>query len=199
MDVAAPPSPPPKPCTQCKFCPSTSRSFESVPFTRIDFLLACNEPPTDDECAEFENIISNGDSHISHLDQRLSQVQKLISDLTTEKGIVRKRIAASKRIMNPVRKVPYDVLEQIFSCAADEEDVMDTPAACPSDSLDLRHFHWAISRVCSTWRAAALSTTRLWSTISLDLGNEAYGNGHLILLSKVFREIWYTQFVCLSW
>ncbi len=181
-----PPSPPAKPCPQCGFYPSMSDILDSVPSSRIDRLLSCNDPPTDYERSEFENIIANGDGHIGAIDRRLSQIQKLIHDLTVEKDIVQKRIAASKKLMNPVRKVPYDVLEHIFCFAADE-DVMNTTIASCSDSLDVRRSRWAITHVCSTWRAAAVSMTRLWSSITLDLGNEKHGNAPLVLLNMVFR------------
>ncbi|PBK90336.1 hypothetical protein ARMGADRAFT_934277, partial [Armillaria gallica] len=138
--------------------------LNSIPSSRIDRLLSCNDHPTDYERSEFENIIANGDGHIGAIDRRLSQIQKLIHDLTVEKDIVQKRIVASKKLLNPVRKVPYDVLEHIFCFAADE-DVMNTTIASCSDSLDVRRSRWAITHVCSTWRAAAVSTTRLWSSI----------------------------------
>ncbi|KAK0488115.1 hypothetical protein EDD18DRAFT_1191341 [Armillaria luteobubalina] len=158
----------------------------SVPSSRIDHLIACNDPPTDYERSQFENIIANGGRHIKSIDRRLSQIEKLMRDLTAEKGIVQKRIEASRRVMNPVRKVRYNVLEHIFCFAADE-DVMNTTIASCRDCLDVRCSRWAITRVCSTWRAAAASMTRLWSSITLDLGNERHGNATLVLLNMMLR------------
>ncbi|KAK0209464.1 hypothetical protein IW262DRAFT_1416854 [Armillaria fumosa] len=181
-----PPTPPAKPCPQCGFYPAMSDILGSVPSSRIDHLLTCNDPPTDYERSEFENIIANGGRHIRSIDRRLSQIEKLMHDLTVEKDIVKKRIEASKKLMNPVRKVPYDVLEHIF-CFASDEDVMNTTIASCSDCLDVRRSRWAITHVCSAWRAAAASMTRLWSSITLDLGNERHGNAPLVLLNMMLR------------
>ncbi|KAK0468840.1 hypothetical protein IW261DRAFT_1517100 [Armillaria novae-zelandiae] len=181
-----PPPPPAKPCPQCGFYPSMTDVLGSVPSSRIDYLLSCNDPPTDYERSEFENIVANGRRHIRSIDRRLSQIEKLMHDLTVEKDIIQKRMKASKKLMNPVRKVPYDVLEHIF-CFAVDEDVMNTTITSCSDGLDVQHARWAITHVCSAWRVAAVSMTRLWSSITLDLGKERHGNAPLELLSMMLR------------
>ncbi|KAK0451428.1 uncharacterized protein EV420DRAFT_1274177, partial [Desarmillaria tabescens] len=150
-----------KDCPQCGFCSSTgARLPDGVPFGRADQLLSSNEPPMDGEREQFEEILSHGNECLRSLNQRISQVRHLLKRLTAESIAIERKLSISKTLMNPVRRIPCEVLEEIFLWGMD--DAMDATIVCPADSLDVRDFLWTVSQVCSSWRDLALSRPHWW-------------------------------------
>lgn len=156
-------------CPQCGFCSSPGPSLPNigVPSGRVNQLLASNELPLDCELEEFKEILSSGSEHLHSLNQRLSQVRHLLNRLTAQSMAVEHQLFISKTLTNPARKVPCEVLEQIFSWGM--VDPMNATIGSPDDSLDARDFLWTVSQVCSTWRVLTLSRPRWWASIRLDL------------------------------
>ncbi|KAK0499948.1 hypothetical protein EDD18DRAFT_1147805 [Armillaria luteobubalina] len=154
---------------QCGFCSSPGPGLPSisVPAGRVNQLLASNEPPSDYELDDFKKILSSGSEHLHSLSQRLSQVRDLLNQLTAHSIAVENQLLISKTLTNPVRKVPCEVLEQIFSWGM--VDPMNATIDSPDNSLDARDFLWTVSQVCSTWRVLTLSRPRWWASIRLDL------------------------------
>ncbi|KAJ7457829.1 hypothetical protein FB451DRAFT_589278 [Mycena latifolia] len=65
-----------------------------------------------------------------------------------------------KSLLSPLRRFPPDLLAKIFViCVANE----------PFTRLDSRTAPWVLGKVCSRWRAIALSTPSLWSEIDISL------------------------------
>ncbi|KAK0484888.1 hypothetical protein IW261DRAFT_865123 [Armillaria novae-zelandiae] len=156
-------------CPQCGFFSSPGPSFPSigVPSGRVNQLLASNQPPLDYEFEEFTEILSSGSEHLHSLSQHLSQVRHLLNRLTAQSIALEHQLLISKTLMNPVRRVPCEVLEEIFSWGM--LDPMNATIDSPDDSLDARDFLWTVSQVCSTWRVLTLSRSRWWASIRLDL------------------------------
>ncbi|KAF9040298.1 hypothetical protein BDZ89DRAFT_1060727 [Hymenopellis radicata] len=61
-------------------------------------------------------------------------------------------------VMHPIRRLPLDVLREIFLICLDDQD----PRA---DSLDTHGMPWVLVQVSSQWRVAGLSFPRLWSRV----------------------------------
>ncbi|KAK0223703.1 hypothetical protein IW262DRAFT_1368721 [Armillaria fumosa] len=152
---------------QCGFCSSPGPSLPSITVRRVNQLLASNEPPSDYELDDFKKILSNGSEHLHSLSQRISQVRHLLNQLTAHSIAVENQLLISKTLTNPVRKVPCEVLEEIFSWGM--VDPMNATIGSPDNSLDARDFLWTVSQVCSTWRVLTLSRPRWWASIRFDL------------------------------
>ncbi|KAK0469282.1 uncharacterized protein EV420DRAFT_20928 [Desarmillaria tabescens] len=155
-------------CPQCGFCLSTgARLPDGIPSDRANQLLSSNEPPIGDELEQCEEILSNGSEFLRSLNRSISQARHLLNRLTAESIRIEHKLHISKTLMNPVRRLPCEILEEIFSWGMD--DAMNATIACPADSLDARDFLWTVSQVCSSWRCLTLSRPHWWASIRLDL------------------------------
>ncbi|KAJ7646532.1 hypothetical protein FB45DRAFT_711947, partial [Roridomyces roridus] len=81
-----------------------------------------------------------------------------------------------KRILSPVRRLPNELLVEIFTVMV-------------RDGFDKKHFEhpWVPSRVCRRWSAVALGTPSLWSFIPLDLNVLGFAPG-AVALTKLQHE-----------
>ncbi len=67
----------------------------------------------------------------------------------------------AKKIIRPIRSVPEDIVREIFLTC------LDTDEREIKDSLDGRSPPLVLSKVCRNWRSVAVSTSQLWSSLSL--------------------------------
>jgi len=94
-------------------------------------------------------------------------------------------IEEQSAILSPIRKLPPEILEQIF---------IGTLPPYPMDISTRRYQNadlpWELSQVCQSWRATALSTSILWATIpTVDLGaNHTSGHNYLVFLLELFNR-----------
>ncbi|KAK0435608.1 hypothetical protein EV421DRAFT_2039044 [Armillaria borealis] len=94
--------------------------------------------------------------------------------LNTLRSILATDIAQYKKALHPIRRLPPEVLSEIFLQCIDENGTeneasrfLDATPSCPKNSLDPSQCPWTLSKVCSKWRAISLSFPRLWSNIHL--------------------------------
>ncbi|KAE9389033.1 hypothetical protein BT96DRAFT_774503, partial [Gymnopus androsaceus JB14] len=78
-----------------------------------------------------------------------------ISELTRRKDEQLIEIASFRNILSPIRRIPLELLSEIFELSCVPEDGWKS-----SCDIVLRTF--VICRVCIAWRKAAHSTPRLW-------------------------------------
>ncbi|KAL0575907.1 hypothetical protein V5O48_006080 [Marasmius crinis-equi] len=72
-----------------------------------------------------------------------------------------------KRILNPVRRLPGDVMREIFLASLDPGKEV-YPGANQHDSLSPKKMPWTLGQVSRRWREAALSCPSLWSFIGIE-------------------------------
>ncbi|KAL1743402.1 hypothetical protein HDZ31DRAFT_41032 [Schizophyllum fasciatum] len=91
--------------------------------------------------------------------QRLALVQQKLAD----------QLAVNHSILAPVRRIPPEVLSEIFVCFAFAQ----------ADTKHPKEYSWAhlisttVARVCTTWRAVARGTPQLWTYLSTSLDPES--------------------------
>ncbi|KAK0237546.1 hypothetical protein EDD85DRAFT_547336 [Armillaria nabsnona] len=88
-------------------------------------------------------------------------------------------IAQYKKALHPIRRLPPEVLSEIFLQRIDENGVekeasrfLDATPSRPKSSLDPSQCPWTLSTVCSKCHAISLSFPRLWSNIHLHVRDE---------------------------
>ncbi|KAK0207845.1 hypothetical protein DFS33DRAFT_1484318 [Desarmillaria ectypa] len=87
----------------------------------------------------------------------ISIINDKIASLISQRDILRQRVARYKSVLSPIRRLPRDIMIDIFSQSIH-------PSA---SSLDVRQGLWPLCHVSSSWRDILLSTPYLWSTIIL--------------------------------
>ncbi|KAJ7691917.1 hypothetical protein B0H17DRAFT_909307, partial [Mycena rosella] len=115
--------------------------------------LNTNEPPLDSDLVSIQSIISNTSAHLSALDSEISRLQHQLKQLEEERSAVSRFHAQNKSILSPLRRMPIEVLGEIFSWTL--PSVRDAVAESISP--------WVLGHISSRWRAIALSTPSLWS------------------------------------
>ncbi|KAJ7581197.1 hypothetical protein C8J56DRAFT_259343 [Mycena floridula] len=105
-------------------------------------------------------------------DLRLCDVEIMHQDhymfwLQEQREILQHHVQGYESLLVPIRRLPKKVLGQIFNIVCRENHVgIDTAPCIPGLTL---------ARVCSHWRRVALSTPKLWSTITIQAAEMAQG------------------------
>ncbi len=162
------------PCPQCGFAQSERPLPNGISAARHQHFFVCNEAPVGEERAGLEAVVREGERYLALLQQRISLTQNTLESLLKEQDRAAKQISDSKLVLNPVRRLPPEILSHIFlSCLLPDSELlqssdtdMDTSLI---DSLNITSPPWNLSYVSSRWRKAVLTTPRLWSFVRLQL------------------------------
>ncbi|KAJ3548004.1 hypothetical protein NMY22_g1438 [Coprinellus aureogranulatus] len=127
------------------------------PFTS---LLYTNHAPTEQERTLIREYLSDWEGQIAQLERS----ERTMSDSIPPQGRPLKElleiVAAHRALLAPSRRVPDDILREIFlQCLPTNHNA----------TISARDPPLLVRQVCSRWRAIALSTPRLWSTIHIPL------------------------------
>ncbi|GLB44680.1 hypothetical protein LshimejAT787_1800170 [Lyophyllum shimeji] len=94
------------------------------------------------------------------IDETLSSLDQRIEQLLIERESVAQRRARVHIALAPHKRLPTEILGQIFACAVDGD-----PVEFPIRKSQL---FWVLRQVCSRWRQVALNDPRIWNAISVD-------------------------------
>ncbi|KAK0445872.1 hypothetical protein EV421DRAFT_297494 [Armillaria borealis] len=171
------------PTFECATCdhiflrPETAQKPVSA---RVKELLKSNVPPLHEERLELAGIAAQSSRAVADLEQRIVQAQQMLDALVRERDIAAEHLKNAKTLLHPIRTLSDDILREIFVHCGKEWD--DFYLAHPlHDSIKTTLPPWTISQVSRQWRCVAISTSRLWSSISLDF--PSYTANHAVSLS----------------
>lgn len=101
------------------------------------------------------------DDHIGLLNHALEKLQSIQARLKEKRAIVQESLAFHEVLASPTRcSLPSELLGEIFlRCLPQTNYVTPSSDECPL----------VLTRVCRHWRAVALSTPRLWASLSISL------------------------------
>ncbi|KAJ7049963.1 hypothetical protein C8F01DRAFT_1181117 [Mycena amicta] len=120
--------------------------------------LGSNYCPTDDEAVEIKALIAESSSQLPLLDAQIATVQKSLDTLYQKRSGIAKFLEAHKDLVSPIRRLPVDVIQEIFiACLPTQRNCVMSASEAPV----------LLGRVCSFWRTLSLSTPRLWSSLHL--------------------------------
>lgn len=123
-----------------------------------------NWPPDHAQLGDLRLYLSSREEHVSHLAVRASVLQSELKACELEKSRAEDDIAEIKQLLNPIRRVPNDILRQIFLTSIQRAH---SHFYEPATSLDRRGPPWTLTGVCSNWRTVVISDPLLWSTMSV--------------------------------
>ncbi|KAJ7782570.1 hypothetical protein DFH07DRAFT_727985 [Mycena maculata] len=120
--------------------------------------LGTNYCPNDREIVEIKALLVVPISRIKRLDDEIAELQKAVDNLTNERESVRADVDAHKALISPARRLPLDVIQEIFMAC------IPTHRNCV---MSAREAPVLLGRICSSWRAISLSTPRLWASLHI--------------------------------
>ncbi|KAJ7147981.1 hypothetical protein C8R46DRAFT_1128702 [Mycena filopes] len=119
--------------------------------------LGTNYCPLDDELLQIRTfLVEPLLSRLKGLDGQIADLQKAMDKLTAERDSVAAFIAAHKALISPVRRLPLDILQEIFAAC------LPTHRNCVMSAVEAPVL---LGRICSAWRATSIATPQLWSRL----------------------------------
>jgi len=123
-------------------------------------LLQNNDIPSDSTIREVTESLKAPLNELGEIDKEIQRLCELVDNLKIKRQSIQKIIDDHNVILSPVRRLPVDVLHEIFfQCLPTHRNPIMKAAEAPV----------LLTRICSSWRAIALSSPRIWSRIHVPL------------------------------
>ncbi|KAJ7463733.1 hypothetical protein FB451DRAFT_1094888 [Mycena latifolia] len=147
----------PPSCWNCGVPPYPSE-LPLVPPAPVDLtrLLTSNDIPEVSETPSVLHVVSHTRSRIDLLDAQIESVRATLTKLSKERDQTEERLRVHQAIMSPVRRVPQELLCQIFS--------LTLPWSRRINGQDVHQPPWHLGHVCARWRHVAIIYPALWRT-----------------------------------
>ncbi|KAJ7196787.1 hypothetical protein GGX14DRAFT_574602 [Mycena pura] len=128
-----------------------------LPASPCPELLITNSVPSDFQANEIHKLILDTDAELSALGDEITQVQCVLDRLELRRAGLSDFVKSHRPVVSVVRRLPTDILGEIFShfVEANDQDYMPSLAGSPRR---LRH----LVGVCDRWRKIALASPLLW-------------------------------------
>ncbi|KAF7317089.1 F-box domain-containing protein [Mycena chlorophos] len=134
-------------------------------------LLYCsNEPPLDLEIPSLRLLEHDLNEDLALLTEQISAAETRLEQLREQKKVVDSRKSALCGSLSPMRRLPAELLSEIFLWLQPHRSRM-RPVFAP---LNITTEPWPLMHVCRRWRSTASSTSALWSHLSIDMENYRY-------------------------
>ncbi|KAK7006033.1 hypothetical protein R3P38DRAFT_3041071, partial [Favolaschia claudopus] len=122
--------------------------------------LHTNYCASDDEIFELEELLVEPRLRLAKVDGEILALRQKLYELVEQRDSLDAYIQSHKALMSPIRRIPLDVLEQIFiACLPAHRNCVMSAQEAPV----------LLGRVCSSWRTLSLSAPRLWSRLHIVL------------------------------
>ncbi|KAK7027611.1 hypothetical protein R3P38DRAFT_2526470 [Favolaschia claudopus] len=135
----------------------------SIPASLVPLFIS-NDAPHPSQSAVVEEVLRAKQTELSKLEHDIKRVESALNALQTNHDNLQAELDGYKSILSPIRRVPPEVLGEIFLYLVPSADK--THPHC--DSLARISLPWKLGQICCRWRAVALSLSELWAF--LDLG-----------------------------
>ncbi|KAJ7457215.1 hypothetical protein B0H11DRAFT_1925153 [Mycena galericulata] len=129
--------------------------------TRYHMLLNSNETPLESDLDSINVRLSKTDAHLAYLDAEISRLWARVARLERERALLSEHRAQNKGIISPLRRMPPEVLCEIFAWTLPHPQTAARRGPTVYDSP------WMLTQICSRWRAIAVATPSLWSLVAI--------------------------------
>lgn len=128
--------------------------MDSTPW--IEDLLRNNRSPSEEEAQEVKKLLLRPSKEWEALHSEIMNLKNRLSELESRQSETWKQIARYETILSPIRRIPREVLGEIFyHCLPSHRFPTMASSDCPL----------LLTRICSTWREAAMTTPKLWERL----------------------------------
>ncbi|KAJ7138180.1 hypothetical protein C8R44DRAFT_661234, partial [Mycena epipterygia] len=157
-------------CAQCGTAVATAAEnpvdLAATPGTRHHSLLNSNEAPLDSDSTIVKAVISKDRARLAWVDQEISRLYDRMRHLEEERASLSSHLAENTPILSPLRRMPPEVLSEIFSWTLPSvSDLRQT-------NFSIADSPWVLTHVSSNWRAVSLSIPSLWSLFFVEFPEE---------------------------
>ncbi|KAK7006026.1 hypothetical protein R3P38DRAFT_1727211 [Favolaschia claudopus] len=122
--------------------------------------LHTNYCASDDEILELKELLVEPKLRLAKLESEILSLRQKLDGLVEERDSLDTYIERHNALMAPIRRMPLDVLEQIFiACLPTHRNCVMSAQEAPV----------LLGRVCSSWKGLAFSIAQLWSLLHIVL------------------------------
>ncbi|KAF7333895.1 hypothetical protein MSAN_02402200 [Mycena sanguinolenta] len=142
-------------------------------------LLRTNQPPAPLQEAEINRLISSATTELSQLENTIDVVSRILRDLQFRRSQLRESAVGLKGVISAIRRIPPEILAQIFLHCRDHSLEGYDPGGDPGEppmpnnieycSINAAQAPLLLTHVSSGWRTVALDTPSLWNTVCLPI------------------------------
>lgn len=146
-------------CTNCWHVPDKLQQLllDLIPSSPVPELLRNLHLPSKTQVSEIQNTIAKGKQNIESVDAMVLQMQSILDQLHQGRSAIDRYVKEHQAIiMSPIRRLPNELLGEIFAIYTD-------------DNREDPRSPWLLTQVCAGWRDVAVATPEVWSTIDLKL------------------------------
>lgn len=151
---------------ECLAQPIISLRDLETPYSQYD---NANFVPAPGDIAYIGEVLHQRDDQLIDISYQLSIVQSALwklealqTHLEESASHVRRSTISLKALTSPIRRIPPEVLGEIFYHCLPTAPIYVTPRDVESPMV--------LTQVCRHWRAVAMATPRLWTSITLHVG-----------------------------
>ncbi|KAL0570491.1 hypothetical protein V5O48_011470 [Marasmius crinis-equi] len=152
---------------------STATNTIQPPSAAAERLANSNEPPLDSS-QDYENNLAQTQAHLKLVAAEIARMEKNLRVLQEKRDRLNGFVDTYKRILQPIRRLPEDVLREVFRMSTDDgSSHMDLfrswkGVTTRTDSLSPHQTPWKLGQISHHWREVALSYSLLWSFVAID-------------------------------
>ncbi|KAJ7155877.1 hypothetical protein C8R46DRAFT_1116707 [Mycena filopes] len=133
-------------------------------------LLNSNKPPLDGESRPVKAVISKIDEKLASLVDTMAALRERLKELEEEHASLSSYRAQNLAIISPLRRLPFEVLGEIFSWTLEPvSDARNRPIG-----FSPMYSPWVLTHVSQRWRVVAVSSSALWSLFMLIFDDALY-------------------------
>ncbi|KAJ7437447.1 hypothetical protein B0H11DRAFT_2294311 [Mycena galericulata] len=126
--------------------------------SRLIHLLESNDVPVDGEIPVIRAIISHNQARVTALNAQLEALGTRMEQIEKERDEIEDTVRKQTTVISPVRRVPPELISEIFSLMPCTRRRADRTVNCPP---------WRLGHICRSWRHTALSNPFLWRSIEI--------------------------------
>ncbi|KAF7299745.1 hypothetical protein HMN09_00980400 [Mycena chlorophos] len=120
--------------------------------------LGSNYVPCDEELEQLRAYIREPLCRLAALEDRMAALRAQLDLLTSQRDALKATIDEHKALLSPMRRVPEDILREVFEyCLAAEPVVL----------IDARRAPMLLTHVCAHWRHLAHAMPSLWGAVHI--------------------------------
>ncbi|KAF7367728.1 hypothetical protein MSAN_00836700 [Mycena sanguinolenta] len=134
--------------------------FEFLPNAVSPFAdkLGTNDVPSDEEIAHLRDFLVGPTEQLAKIQAQIDEMELVVGQLKAKRESLQTDIDAHKALISPMRRVPEDVLREIFVACLPTTHIA---------VIDIAEAPLLLGRICKRWRVVAYSTPMLWTSIHI--------------------------------
>ncbi|KAF7348253.1 hypothetical protein MSAN_01778900 [Mycena sanguinolenta] len=134
--------------------------------------LHTNYVPSDAEVLEIRSLLVEPTDELVRIDTQIEAMEIALGQLKEQRALLREPIDAHRALISPMRRVPQDILLEIFfSCLPTEHNALMDPAEAPL----------VLGRICRYWREVVYSAPMLWSSVHIPSPSYLFTPSNILL------------------